>query len=305
MKWSELIAERTIFLGGAAQGTARSAAVRSTLVECASIPRSAPEHVLAIATALTTLGKQLRQSAPQANQLGDPGTAGLFLEISGDLDKWIGLLKGQSPDRHQSVITISGHSSAPQSLPLQAQVFCQDSFARAADSGSSIDLAEDSTGSAVKRVYEEQTGAWVVRDSEPWWHKPSCLETDMNARHFAVWIGHNDATIFQIRPQGFGKSTVKALHHELTRKAQEQNRHAGSDLFFHGVAQAIKGAAEILILGTHSAKRAFMRHVHKRDHQLEPMILGLRTMNHPTDSQLAAFVRAFFLYQDRRRLLGD
>jgi hypothetical protein len=41
--------------------------------------------------------------------------------------------------------------------------------------------------------------------------------------------------------------------------------------------------------------------VHKHDHALEPKILGVETLDHPTDGQLAAYVRHYFHEKDRMR----
>ncbi len=123
----------------------------------------------------------------------------------------------------------------------------------------------------------------------------------MSVRHIAVWIDHKEAKIFHIEPEGFEVSKVKAPHHHLTRKAQEQSHHDGGDRFFHEVALALKDADEILIVGPSSAKLDFIRHVDKHEHLLQPKILGVETLDHPTDGQLAAYVRHYFQAKDRMR----
>jgi stalled ribosome rescue protein Dom34 len=121
----------------------------------------------------------------------------------------------------------------------------------------------------------------------------------MTVRHAAVWIDHKEAKIFHIEPEGFDVSKVKAPHHHLTRKAEEQGHHAGSERFFHEVAMALGDAAEILVVGPSSGKLDFIRHVHRHDHGLEPKILGVETLDHPTDGQIVAYVRHYFNAKDR------
>jgi stalled ribosome rescue protein Dom34 len=123
----------------------------------------------------------------------------------------------------------------------------------------------------------------------------------MTIRHAALWIDRQEAKIFHIEPEGFEVSKVKAPQHHLTRKAEEQGHHAGSERFFHEVADALKDAEEILVVGPSSAKLDFIRHVHKHDRALEPRILGVETLDHPTDGQLAAYVRHYFQAKDRLR----
>jgi len=119
----------------------------------------------------------------------------------------------------------------------------------------------------------------------------------MSIRHAAVWIDHKEARIFHIEPDRFDTNTIKAPHHQLTPKADEQGRHAGSGHFFHEVAGALKDAQEILVVGPSSAKLDFIRHLHRHDHALEPRIVGVETMDHPTDGQLVAYVRHYFMKQ--------
>ena len=114
-------------------------------------------------------------------------------------------------------------------------------------------------------------------------------------RHSVVWIDHKEAKIFHVEPEGFEESSIKAPHHDLKRKAEEQGRHAGSADFYGNVAAALKGSEQILVVGPSSAKLDFIRHVHTHDHVMEAKIAGVETMDHPTDRQLVAYVRHYFL----------
>jgi stalled ribosome rescue protein Dom34 len=121
----------------------------------------------------------------------------------------------------------------------------------------------------------------------------------MNVRHVAVWIDHKEAKIFHIEPEGFDVSKITAPHHHMTRKADEQGSHRGADRFFRSVAEGLEGAEEVLVVGPSSAKLDFLRFVVKHEHALEPKILGLETLDHPTDGQIAAYVRHYFHGKDR------
>ena len=44
----------------------------------------------------------------------------------------------------------------------------------------------------------------------------------MTVRHAAVWIDHKEAKIFHIAAEGFDVTQVKAPHHHVKRKAEEQ-----------------------------------------------------------------------------------
>lgn len=121
----------------------------------------------------------------------------------------------------------------------------------------------------------------------------------MPLRHVAVWIDRNEAKVFHVEPEGFDVSKIAAPHHHLTRKAEEQGHHAGHDRFFHEVAAALKGVEQILVVGPSSAKLDFIRYVHEHDRALSTAVVGLETLDHPTDGQLAAYVRHYFHGKDR------
>ena len=119
--------------------------------------------------------------------------------------------------------------------------------------------------------------------------------TDNPSNHFAaVWIDHQEAKIFHVEPHTFTHETVRAPHHQLTRKAAEQGRHAGSDDFYQGVIKALKESEVILITGPSSAKLDLLRYMHQHDHVMQAKVVGVETLDHPTDGQLAAYVRHYF-----------
>jgi len=85
----DVIAERTVQLGGVAEGTARMAAKRSSLGEYPANTVDGRSHVDALSSALAAFGKSARKAITQSNELGDLDTADLFTEISRGTDKWL------------------------------------------------------------------------------------------------------------------------------------------------------------------------------------------------------------------------
>ena len=82
------IAERTVQLGGVAEGTARRVAERSSLSEYPAKAVDGRSHVEALSSALAAFGAAARKGIDQANDLGDLDTADLFTEVSHGIDKW-------------------------------------------------------------------------------------------------------------------------------------------------------------------------------------------------------------------------
>ena len=83
------IAERAVQLGGVAEGTARTAAKRSTLLEYPAKAADGRSHVEALSSALAAFGAAARKGIDQANELNDLDTADLFTEVSRGIDKWL------------------------------------------------------------------------------------------------------------------------------------------------------------------------------------------------------------------------
>jgi starvation-inducible DNA-binding protein len=83
------IAERAVQLGGTAEGTARTAAKRSSLSEYPANAVEGRSHVEALSSALAAFGKSARKVIADSGSIGDADTADLFTEISRGVDKWL------------------------------------------------------------------------------------------------------------------------------------------------------------------------------------------------------------------------
>src|SRR2546422_9484138 len=92
----DLIAERIVQLGGIAEGTVRVAAARSRLEEYPLNIADGHAHVEAVSKALSTFGRQARQTIDEAEELYDADTADIFTEISLGIDKWLWFVEAHS-----------------------------------------------------------------------------------------------------------------------------------------------------------------------------------------------------------------
>jgi stalled ribosome rescue protein Dom34 len=126
----------------------------------------------------------------------------------------------------------------------------------------------------------------------------------MTTRHAAVWIDHQEAKIFHLTAEGFDSSTFEAPRHHVHRHQEataERNHSADSERFYHQVARALAEVEEVLVVGPASAKLEFIKHVHKHDRALVEKIIGVETVDHPTDNQLVAHARRYFRAADKMR----
>jgi starvation-inducible DNA-binding protein len=92
----DLIAERIVQLGGIAEGTVRVSTARSQLDEYPLTIADGMVHVVAVATALTTFGHEVRLTIIEATELDDADTADLFTEVSRGIDKWLWFVQAHS-----------------------------------------------------------------------------------------------------------------------------------------------------------------------------------------------------------------
>ena len=65
-------------------------------------------------------------------------------------------------------------------------------------------------------------------------------------------------------------------------------------MFFEEVAKALGESEEILVLGPSTAKLELMRYMHKHHAATEKKIVGVETVDHPTDRQVVAYARHYF-----------
>jgi stalled ribosome rescue protein Dom34 len=117
----------------------------------------------------------------------------------------------------------------------------------------------------------------------------------------AVWIDHRGARIFRVHPEAV------VTEEALTAAQHVHHAHPGGGLkehpedarrFFHEIASALVGIDQLLLVGPSTAKLEFFRWVHKHEPKLEPKIVGIETVDHPTDAQLVAYAKSYFNRSD-------
>lgn len=126
------------------------------------------------------------------------------------------------------------------------------------------------------------------------------------AKHVAIWIDHKEARIFSILPERIDEELVKAplhnIHHKHPRSAATDKPHPDDARhFFEQVVRALEGVEEILVVGPSTAKLELHRYLHKHAPQVESKIVGIETVDHPTDGQMVAYARRYFEKVDRMR----
>ena len=118
----------------------------------------------------------------------------------------------------------------------------------------------------------------------------------MSFLHAVVWIDHQSAQVLQFDAEHVRAQKVKA-HAHYTRQHGSSVRTEHE--FFGEVCDALAGIAEVLVTGSHAAQADFRRYVEKHRHALSRQIVGWETVDHPSEGQLLALARKYFLKYDR------
>ena len=121
--------------------------------------------------------------------------------------------------------------------------------------------------------------------------------------HAVIWIDHHEARVFHFGPTDVDQLVLHPDH--PTRHIHHKSNTIGSghdsldNGFLHAVAEAIADAGAVLVTGPANAKTELVKHIQHHDPKLMKLILGVETVDHPSDPQLVAYARKFFKAADR------
>ena len=121
--------------------------------------------------------------------------------------------------------------------------------------------------------------------------------------HAIVWLDHAEAKVFAFNADDVELKTLHPHDHRahIHHKANTvgSGKEAADPHYLHQIAEALATAGEILVVGPGGAKLELIRHLHKHDPQVEKKVVGVETVDHPTDKQIVAYARKYFRAADR------
>jgi stalled ribosome rescue protein Dom34 len=121
--------------------------------------------------------------------------------------------------------------------------------------------------------------------------------------HATVWIDHREAKIFHFDAETSDTATVhnSHAHQHLHHKANAgDSGHAPVDKeYLQRVTAQLATAGAILIVGPGSAKTELRTYIQAHQPQLGAKISAVESVDHPTDGQVLAHARKFFVADDR------
>lgn len=127
----------------------------------------------------------------------------------------------------------------------------------------------------------------------------------MSYNHVIIWLDHREAHVIHFDSESTKMETVKTksnqlhLHH---KRGSVGNGNLGSNAdYLREVMDAIQNDNEILVVGPGSAKTELKDYISTHDPRIAKKIVGVETVDHPTDGQLLAFAKKYFLKADMMR----
>jgi len=125
----------------------------------------------------------------------------------------------------------------------------------------------------------------------------------MSHYHCVVWIDHREAHVIQFNPEDAEASIIhpKSKHEHLHHRQGTigSGRAPEDHAYYQAVADGIKDAGEILIVGPSNAKLELFKHLHAHAPAIAARVVSVETVDHPTDGQLLKFARRHFAGEDR------
>jgi hypothetical protein len=119
--------------------------------------------------------------------------------------------------------------------------------------------------------------------------------------HTVVWIDHSQARIFDVDADGAKEIDIEAPNRHVHSRAAVSGRREDNSAFFKEVTAALGETSELLFVGPADAKLGLIKYIHAHHATLDPNIVGVETVDHPTDGQILAYAKKYFLAAERMR----
>ena len=122
--------------------------------------------------------------------------------------------------------------------------------------------------------------------------------------HAILWIDHREAKVYEFDADDTQRFVIRAegdpAHHLHHKAGSIGSGHANDDEhYFHSIAAVLAPVGEVLVVGPGSGKMAFMTYLRARDPRVAAKVVGVETVDHPTDGEVVAFARKHFKATDR------
>ena len=127
----------------------------------------------------------------------------------------------------------------------------------------------------------------------------------MSTYHAIVWLDRSEAHVIMFDREHVDAQKIKSrsTHKSPGGRGDIVNEsHATKkidDNYYHSIAEALKGVHEILVTGPAQAKDEFKAHCEHHDKDVAKAIIDVISSDHPSDGQLVAMAKQYFLKHDK------
>ncbi len=118
----------------------------------------------------------------------------------------------------------------------------------------------------------------------------------MSLFHAIAFVDHQSAQVFQFSSEQVLEYKIHThLHYTQQHGSSVRSEHE----FFSQVCDALDGIDEVLLVGGQTGLADFQHYVDKHRPLTAKHIVDYQAVDHPTDNQLVAMARKYFIKYDR------
>jgi hypothetical protein len=118
----------------------------------------------------------------------------------------------------------------------------------------------------------------------------------MTTFHAVVWTDHQSAQVLQFDAEHVQAEKIKAhSHHTAQHGSAVRTQHE----FFGHLCDALANIPEVLVVGPKTGITDFEHYATKHRAETAKRIVAYEVVDHPSDKQLVALARKYFLKFDR------
>jgi hypothetical protein len=121
----------------------------------------------------------------------------------------------------------------------------------------------------------------------------------MDFGHLVVWLDYAEAHVIHFNRKDAEAESIKASSRHARPRMGLKGNLAEHTHYLDDTAGAVAGADAVLIVGPGLEKLVLVKHLMTRHHDLAEKIVGVEAVDHPSDRQLLAYARKYFLRADQ------
>lgn len=123
----------------------------------------------------------------------------------------------------------------------------------------------------------------------------------MPFNHAVVWLDQAEAHVIHFTRDAAESEVIKTTSQHQKAGVVGNNRAEQDTSHMCEIADTLAAAKEILIVGPGLEKMNFIKHLHKHHHDIADKVVAVETIDHPSDGQLLAYARKYFVKVDIMR----